>query len=115
MRIKQILPRWLLIIGLAAAISFYLRHFSPYQSDGSLNSVVILVAFGMLAALSFFFLQAILGLFFKHRLTTQLAFLGSFALVQTMLINSWNFIDWSSLLVILLFNFFICWYALKVL
>ena len=115
MKAKQILIRWLLIAGLAVAIFLYLNHFSPYQSDESLNSMVILVAFGMLATLSFFFFQSVLGLFLKQRMTNRLAFMGSFILVQVMLINSWGFVDWGSLAVIALFNFFIGWYALKVL
>ena len=115
MGIKKTLLKWAALLGLAAALGFYLNAFTPYREDDSLNALVVLVAFAILATLAFFMLQAFLGLFFRHRLASQLAFVGSFALIQIVLMNSWNFINLSSMLVILLFNFFICWYALKVL
>ena len=115
MSIHKIILKWIALLVLAAILVFCLHAFSPYQEDESLNSTVILIVFGMVATLSFFVFQAIFSLFFKHQSANQLAFVGSLALIQIILINSWNFINLSSMLVILMFNLFVCWYALKVL
>ena len=93
----------------------YLNSFSPYKEDGSLDSMIILIAFGILAILTFFVLQAFFSLFCKHQSANQIAFVSSFALIQVILINSWSFISLSSIFIVLFFNLFICWYAIKVL
>ena len=104
-----------MILGLGAVLFFYLNNFSPYRSDGSLDSVIILVAFSLLAVFVFFVLQAFLSLFCRHQSANQLAFMGSFVIIQIILINSWNFVNLSSVLTIAFFNLFLFWYAIKVL
>ncbi len=115
MRIKKLLVKWLSVSVLAAILFVYLNNFSPYKEDGSLNPVVILVAFSILAILSFFILKAFFSLFFRHQTASQGAFIISFVLMQVILISNWSFINLSSILVILFFNLFICWYAIKIL
>lgn len=115
MGIKKTLLKWIALCALVALLLFYLNVFSPYRGDGSLNPLIVLVAFGALATMVFFLCQVFLSLFLKQRSASQIAFVSSFALLQIILMNSWNFINLSSMLVIILFNFFICWYALKVL
>ena len=115
MGIKKTLLKGIALCALAALLFLYLNIFLPYREDGSLNPLVVLIAFGILATLVFFLCQTVLSLFLKHRSASQIAFVGSFALLQIILMNSWSFINLSSMLVIILFNFFVCWYALKVL
>lgn len=115
MRTRGFLTRWLSIAILSVALVTYLNHFSPYGEDGSLNSVIILGAFGVITALSFLVLQSFLSLFLRHQTAIRAAFVISFVLVQVFLISSWGFVDFSSILIVVLFNLFICWYAIKVL
>ena len=115
MRLGSFLSRLPLIAGLGLLLYICLNSFSPYQADGSLNATALLIVFVILAALTFLIFQSIGLLFGRPRLANKLAFIGSFALVQVVLVSSGSFVSLSSLLVILLFNFFIFWYAIKVL
>lgn len=107
--------KWLSILGLGVGFLVYLNNFSPYKADGSLDPLIILGAFSILAVLSFFIIKAFLSLFCKHQTASRWAFVSSFIMIQVMLISSWNFVSFNSILVILFFNLFICWYAIKVL
>ncbi len=107
--------KWLSVSALIAILLVYLNSFSPYREDGSLNPIIVLVAFSILTVLSFFILQALLSLFCRYQTASRLAFISSFALIQVTLISSWGFINVSSILIILFFNLFICWYAIKIL
>ena len=115
MGVQKFLLKWFALSVLGAGFYFYLQSFAPYREDGSLNATTILIAFSLLAILAFFILQAAFSLFYRHKSANQLAFISSFALIQVILINSWSFISLSSIVIIIFFNFFICWYALKVL
>ena len=115
MGVQKFLLKWFALSVLGVGFYFYLQGFAPYREDGSLNAVTILIAFSFLAILAFFILQAAFSLFYRHKSANQLAFISSFALIQVILINSWSFISLSSIVIIIFFNFFICWYALKVL
>ena len=92
----------------------FITSFSPYKADGSLNALVILTAFSMLTLLIFVVLRTVC-LLFRPDLANKIAFIASFLIVQILLVNSSNFLNLTSILVIAFFNLFIIWCALRLL
>ena len=111
----QILLRLLAVSLVGLVLWLYVVNISPYQTDGALNNLNILIALTLLSLFMFVLLRFIC-LFFTQRLANRIAFLGSLGLIQLFFISGdLGILNVISLTIIIAFNAFLVWGAIKIL
>ena len=88
----------------------YLSNVSPFEDDGSVNPMAILLATVVILTALLPLLRTFLILFLTPAQSNKLAFTLSFTIVQLLLINSLGLIHVGSLIIVATFNALILWY-----
>ena len=111
----KILLRLLSVVLIGSGLYLYIVNISPYQTDGALNNLNILIALTLLSLFLFLLLRFIC-LFFTERLANRIAFISSLSLIQLLFISGdLGILNVASVTVIVAFNAFLVWGACKIL
>lgn len=111
--LRQSFLKWMLVLGLIFFLYTYMTRFSPYNEDGSLDSLVVVIAFSGIVSLVFLILQTISRYFITSVYANKLAILGSMIIGQLLLVNIGSFLSLGSIIIILVLNLLIFVYIIK--